>query len=70
MPVYTIFGATIDVAKGSQRATVRKGDVFREFRVINELDAPTPQVQAERFAHELHFNEFKVTPPSEDISGQ
>ncbi len=60
MPTYTLSGCTIEVAKGGQSAkatrhfdkdgkTLQPPEV-KEFKVIAEDDAPTPQVQAERWA--------------------
>lgn len=64
MPIYTLHGCTIEVAKGGRSATasrveVRQGDAViqsaasREFSVLPEPDSPTPQVQAERWVKSL-----------------
>lgn len=65
MPIYTIHGCTIEVAKGGQRATASRheirdeaGQVIQsaaaaEFLVLGYADAPTPQVQAQRWAKAL-----------------
>lgn len=65
MPTYTLFGATVEVAKGGQSAKVTRAQVkddagqviqsaaYREFRVLGYPNAPTPQVQAERWVHSL-----------------
>ena len=52
MPIYTLNRCTIEVAKGgrSAKATRHETGEEREFVVIAEPDAPTPQVQAERWA--------------------
>jgi|GEM_PF-5520079 len=60
MPTYTFYGCTIEVAKGGQSAKATRhldadGNALKppqsaEFQVISEKDAPTPQVQAERWA--------------------
>lgn len=65
MPIYTYIGATIEVAKGGQSAKATRHEVrddagnvlqaaaSKEFKVIGEPDAPTPQVQAERWVQSL-----------------
>jgi hypothetical protein len=60
MPTYTFYGCTIEVAKGGQSAKATRhvdaqGNALKppqtaEFKVIAEDGAPTPQVQAQRWA--------------------
>lgn len=65
MPIYTLYGCTIEVAKGGQRATASRPEVrdvagqliqsaaAAEFLVLGYADAPTPQVQAQRWVKAL-----------------
>lgn len=65
MPIYTFHGCTIAVAKGGQSATASRPEVrdatgaviqsaaAAEFMVLPAVDAPTPQVQAQRWAKSL-----------------
>lgn len=61
MGIYTLHGCTIDIPKGRQSATVTRPEIKDEagqviqsaasaaFKVIPEPDAPTPEVQAQRW---------------------
>lgn len=62
--IFTLLGCTIEVAPGGQSARASRveirdgGKVVRsaaaaEFRVIRQLGAPTPEVQAIRWVHSL-----------------
>jgi len=65
MPIYTYRGSTIEVAKGGRSARASRVEVrdtagvviqsaaSAEFGVLPDVDAPTPQVQAERWAKAL-----------------
>ena len=52
MPIYTLNRCTIEVAKGRQHATATRHGTgeTRTFRVLGVDDAPTPEVQAQRWA--------------------
>jgi hypothetical protein len=81
MPIYTLHGCTIEVAKGGRSAKATRhvdkdGQPVQppetaEFVVIAEKDAPSPQVQAQRWAMglELQFVAKNATA-SQPISPQ
>lgn len=53
MPIYTLRGCTIEVPKGGRSAkATRHGDKpeSKSFSVLAVKDAPTPEVQAQRWA--------------------
>lgn len=67
MPIYTYRGCTIEVAKGGQKATASvPGGASHTFFVLGRKDAPTPQVQAERWVKGLAVEVIEEPTELED----
>lgn len=76
--IFTLLGCTVEVAPGGQSAKASrvelrdKGVLLRsaasaEFKVIHELDAPSPEVQAIRWVHSLPQIIDAVVKPIEEL---